>query len=308
MKLVLFQPRDQARPGALTRRGVVDLSEAVAVESDPQRTMVGLIDQFEELREDLERLADTAPAVDPASVRLLAPLPRPGKILCCAGNYWEHAEREPKPLRMFMKNPDAVIGPGGTVELPRLREPWMFMHEAELAVVIKGPAKEVEVADWRSVVFGYTALVDVSARGDGRVTWKRGGWLGKSFDTFCPIGPCLVTADELPDPNALAVRFWDNDQLRHDYNTNDMEHGVDEIVAFASSIMTLYTGDVLACGTNHEGLGPIQDGERLRIDIAGIGAMDLTVHDPLGRSWPRGVYLGADSTNRAAAGRRGTAR
>jgi 2-keto-4-pentenoate hydratase/2-oxohepta-3-ene-1,7-dioic acid hydratase in catechol pathway len=201
---------------------------------------------------------------------------------------------------MFMKNPDAVIGPGDTVVLPKITEPWMFMHEAELAVVIAGPAKGVDPADWRSYVFGYTALIDVSARGDGRVTWKRGGWLGKSFDTFCPLGPCITTADEVPDPNSLAVRFWDDGQLRHDYNTNDMEHDVSEILAFASSIMTLYSGDVLACGTNHEGLGPIQNGERLRIEIERIGAMDLDVIDPLERSWPRGTYLGADSTNKQA--------
>jgi 2-keto-4-pentenoate hydratase/2-oxohepta-3-ene-1,7-dioic acid hydratase in catechol pathway len=224
-------------------------------------------------------------------------LPRPGKILCCIGNYWEHAQREPRPLNMFMKNPEAVVGPGDTIVLPKLTEPWIFMHEAELALVIKGPAKEVRREDWRSAVFGYTGLIDVSARGEGRRTWKAGSWLGKSFDTFAPIGPCITTADEIPDPNNVIVRFWDDGQLRHNYNTDDMEHRVPELVEFASSIMTLNSGDLIACGTNHEGLGALQDGERVEIEVAPVGRMALNVVDPLKRQWERGVYMGADSTN-----------
>jgi 2-keto-4-pentenoate hydratase/2-oxohepta-3-ene-1,7-dioic acid hydratase in catechol pathway len=224
-------------------------------------------------------------------------LPRPGKILCCIGNYWEHAQREPRPLNMFMKNPEAVIGPDDTITLPKLTEPWIFMHEAELALVIKGPAKEVKREDWRSAVFGYTGLIDVSARGEGRRTWKAGSWLGKSFDTFAPIGPCITTADEIPDPNNVVVRFWNDAQLRHNYNTDDMEHRVPELVEFASSIMNLNSGDLIACGTNHEGLGALQDGERVEIEVQHVGRMALNVVDPLKRSWEKGVYMGVDSTN-----------
>jgi len=198
---------------------------------------------------------------------------------------------------MFMKNPEAVVGPGDTIMLPKLTEPWIFMHEAELALVIKGPAKEVKREDWRKAVFGYTGLIDVSARGEGRRTWKAGSWLGKSFDTFAPIGPCITTADEIPDPNGVIVRFWDDGQLRHNYNTDDMEHRVPELVEFASSIMTLNSGDLIACGTNHEGLGALQDGERVEIEVQHVGRMALTVVDPLKRTWEKGVYMGADSTN-----------
>jgi len=198
---------------------------------------------------------------------------------------------------MFLKNPEAVVGPGDTILLPEFREPWMFMHEAELAIVIKGPAKKISRENWRSAVFGYTCLIDVSARGEGRMTWKAGSWLGKSFDTFAPIGPCIATADEIPEPNDLHVRFWNNGELRHNYNTDDMEHRVPELIEFASTIMTLRSGDLISCGTNHEGLGALQDGETVEIEIAGIGRMALTVSDPLKRSWERGVYMGADSTN-----------
>ncbi len=180
MKLVLFQSGAEAdpRPGLLTERGVVDISGAVAQSYTPQLTMQRIIDDFERLRPALDKLAAQGEARPLDSVRLRPPLPRPGKILCCIGNYWEHAQREPRPLNMFMKNPEAVIGPGDTIMLPELTEPWIFMHEAELALVIKGPAKEVRREAWQSAVFGYTGLIDVSARGEGRRTWKAGSWLG----------------------------------------------------------------------------------------------------------------------------------
>src|SRR5437764_326329 len=181
---------------------------------------------------------------------------------------------------MFLKSSDALIGPGDTIVLPEHTEPWIFMHEAELALVIKGPAKSVKRDDWRRAVFGYTGMIDVAARGEGRRTWKTGSWLGKSFDTFAPIGPCIATADEIPNPNDVHVQFWVDGQLRHNYNTDDMEHLVPELVEFATTIMTLNSGDLIACGTNHEGLGPLQDGEVVDFEIHGIGRMRLDVSDP----------------------------
>jgi 2-keto-4-pentenoate hydratase/2-oxohepta-3-ene-1,7-dioic acid hydratase in catechol pathway len=138
MRLVLFQAEGQAEPvpGLLTERGVVDISGAVDRSYTPQLTMQGIIDGFDRLRPALENLAADGPARPVDSVRLRPPLPRPGKILCCIGNYWEHAQREPRPLNMFLKNPEAVVGPGDTIVLPKLTEPWIFMHEAELALVI----------------------------------------------------------------------------------------------------------------------------------------------------------------------------
>jgi 2-keto-4-pentenoate hydratase/2-oxohepta-3-ene-1,7-dioic acid hydratase in catechol pathway len=300
MKLVLFERDGAIHPGALTDSGVVDFSADVASGETPQATMESIIDSFDVVRPRLEARVATGPSRALEDVRLVSPLPRPSKIMCCIANYWEHAQREARPLNMFLKNPDAVIGPGGTVHLPNYTVPWMFMHEAELGVVLRGPARQVKAADWRSAVFGYTGMMDITGRGEGRSTWGRGTWIGKSFDTFCPLGPCITTADEIPDPNDLWVQFWNDGQLRHNYNTDDMEHRVPELVEFASRTLTLRSGDVICCGTNHEGLGPVQDGETLELLIHGIGKLTVDVEDPLKRTWERGIYMGADSVNHEA--------
>jgi 2-keto-4-pentenoate hydratase/2-oxohepta-3-ene-1,7-dioic acid hydratase in catechol pathway len=306
MRIVLFQTRGGVTPspGIIVDEGIVDIGPLVGCERSPQETMSRLIGRFDELAPTISRYVETAEAISTDRVRLLPPVPRAGTLLCCIANYWEHAQRDPRPLNMFLKNPDAVIGPGDTIELPAHTEPWMFMHEAELAIVIKGPAKDVPQDAWRDAVFGYTGLIDVTARGVGRITWRPVSWMGKSFDTFAPVGPCIVTADEVPDPNDLVVRLWDNGQLRHNYTTDDMEHPVPELVAFATGVMTLRSGDLIACGTNHEGLGPIQDGDHLELEIERIGRMSVDVSDPLKRRWDPGLYLGADATHHDVVRRR----
>ena len=303
MRIVRFTPASDAdappRIGLLRADGVVDVSEVAAglPANTPQQQMESFIDAYDALRPQLEAALAAGPAVALDAVRLRAPLPRPSKMLCCIGNYWEHAEREARPLNMFLKSPDSVIGDGDTVVLPNNTSPYMFQHEAELALVFKGPAKDVSPDDWRGVIFGYTAMVDVSARAQGRSTWRSGSWMGKSFDTFGPLGPCITTADEITEPNNLWVKFWNNGDLRHDYNTDDMEHRVPELVEFATNIMTMNSGDVLSCGTNHEGLGPLQDGETGVIEIQDIGRMTIHVSDSLKREWERGIYMGENSTN-----------
>jgi 2-keto-4-pentenoate hydratase/2-oxohepta-3-ene-1,7-dioic acid hydratase in catechol pathway len=301
MKLVLFQTDDgPVRPGVLTDDGVVDASPIVPPAATPQDTMASIIDTYADLRPRLEQLAHDGPKHALDALRLRPPLPRPSKVMCCIANYWEHAQREARPLAMFLKNPDAVVGPGDTIRLPESTVPWMFMHEAELGIVLRGPAKNIRAHDWRSAVFGYTGMMDITGRGEGRSTWGRGTWLGKSFDTFLPIGPAITTADEITDPNDLWVQFWNDGQLRHNYNTDDMEHRVPELIEFASRTLTLRSGDLICCGTNHEGLGPVQDGETVELLIHGIGRMALHVEDPLKRSWERGIYMGQDSVNHEA--------
>jgi len=304
MKLVLFEPEDgvAAKPGLLSERGIVDISAAVGEGHTPQLTMQGIIDQFDELRPELEELAANAPALAEDSVRLRPPLPRPGKILACIANYWEHAQREPRPLNMFLKSSDAVVGPGDTIELPRFAEPWIFMHEAELALVMKGPAKMVKAADWKSAVFGYTSMIDVSARGEGRRTWKTGSWLGKSFDTFAPIGPCIVTADEIDDPQKLSINLWVNEDLKQSFNTDDMAHQIPRIIEWVSSIHELEPGDVIATGTNHRGLSAFQDSDKVELEVQGLGTLHFNLRDDLKRTWPRTTRL-----EKAEQGKEGTA-
>jgi 2-keto-4-pentenoate hydratase/2-oxohepta-3-ene-1,7-dioic acid hydratase in catechol pathway len=309
MRLALFEPSPSAgyKPGVVTDEGIVDVSVATAdLKADtPQQLIAGIIDHFDALRPELERLAASGRPHAQDSVRILPPVPRPGKFLNCISNYWEHQQREPRPLNMFLKSSDSVIGPGDTIVLPEVTEatffdgpgPYVFHHEAELGLVIKGPAKNVKREDWRSAVFGCTGIVDVSARVEGRFSWRQGSWMGKSFDTFGPIGPFITTIDEIGDPNQLRIRFFNNGELYHDYVTDDMEHTVPQLIEFASTIMTLHTGDVIACGTNHEGLGPLQDGEVVELEVEKVGRMRLQVRDPLRRTWQRSVYQGPLSTS-----------
>jgi 2-keto-4-pentenoate hydratase/2-oxohepta-3-ene-1,7-dioic acid hydratase in catechol pathway len=300
VKLVLFERDSSVNPGALVEDGVIDLTAAVGRSETPQKTMESIIDRYADLRPSMEQAIQSSTPVPLAGVRLLPPLPRANKIMCCIANYWEHAQREARPLNMFLKNPDAIIGPGGTVRLPDFSVPWMFMHEAELGVVLRGPSRNVKSDDWRSAVFGYTGMMDITGRGEGRSTWGRGTWIGKSFDSFCPIGPCIATADEVTEPNDLWVQFWNDGQLRHNYNTDDMEHRVPELVEFATRTLTVRSGDLICCGTNHEGLGPVQNGETLEMLIHGIGRFSVKVEDPLERTWERGIYMGQDSVNHEA--------
>ena len=242
------------RPGVLTDQGIVDVSSATAhlAAHSPQHLMAQIIDHFDEVRPAFERLADSAAPLSLDVVRLRPPLPRPGKFLNCIANYWEHTQRAPP----------FYDGPG----------PYVFQHEAELGLVLKGPAKNVKEADWRQAVFGCTGVIDVSARVEGRSSWRQGSWMGKSFDTFGPIGPCVTTLDEIGDPNQLRIRFYNNGALYHDYVTDDMEHKVPQLIHFASTIMTLNSGDIIACGTNHEGLGPLQDGEVVELEVEKVAA------------------------------------
>jgi 2-keto-4-pentenoate hydratase/2-oxohepta-3-ene-1,7-dioic acid hydratase in catechol pathway len=301
MKLVLFQGpgASEAQPGLLTESGVVGIGTVMSRGHTPQLTMQGLIDDFERLRPALERLAASAEPTPLGSARLLAPLPWPGKILCSTGGYREHAadgdDGEPRPLLMTLKSGDAVAGPGDTVVLPETDEPWLFTPDVELGVVVKGPAKRVGQADWRKAVFGYTCAIDVMARLPnepvGQVRFGRDYWLSKS-DSMLPLGPCIVTADEIPDPNELRVRSWTNGEPRQDYSMVGAEYSVPRLIEFATAVMTLHSGDLIVCGTSPQGAGPIQDGDRVEAEIDGIGRLVVTVSDPQKRTWERGVLAG----------------
>jgi len=136
-------------------------------------------------------------------------------------------------------------------------------------------------------VFGYTVFNDVSARGLGRSGIN--SFLGKSFDTFAAFGPWIVTADEIADPYALHITVEVNGERRQDYWTSDMERPIAELMTAISAVTTLHPGDVICCGTNHQGLGAMQDGDEVVTAISGIGAFTLHVRDEQRRVWPRGI-------------------
>jgi 2-keto-4-pentenoate hydratase/2-oxohepta-3-ene-1,7-dioic acid hydratase in catechol pathway len=149
-----------------------------------------------------------------------------------------------------------------------------------LAVVIKKKGKKIKASEAMEYVFGYTGFIDVSSRGVGNTYFLR-----KSFDTFGPMGPALVTADEVPDPQDLGVRLWVNDKLRQDFRTSDMAIQIRELIEEASTVCALEPGDVISTGTHHLGLGPIQNGDKVTLEIEHIGRMTVNVTDPLKRKW-----------------------
>jgi 2-keto-4-pentenoate hydratase/2-oxohepta-3-ene-1,7-dioic acid hydratase in catechol pathway len=279
---------DEFRPCLVKQDGVVDISDVVGAfaGAPPQYVLETLINKFDSLRTALQRVQSNGTTIPLSQVRLRAPVPRPGKVLCGRRNFKEGVPLDPPgPLRTFFKSPDAVIGPGETVVLPAFRAS-VFNHEAELALVIGKEAKEVAVDQAMNHVFGYTTSGDVSARGPVEGEAELAGPYGKCFDTFLPLGPAIVTPDEVGDPNKLRVRFWVNGQLRQDYNTDDMEHSVAFMISTLSHNMTLKVGDLILVGVNHSHLGPLQDGDVAEIEIEKVGRNNHLVSDPGKRKWP----------------------
>jgi 2-keto-4-pentenoate hydratase/2-oxohepta-3-ene-1,7-dioic acid hydratase in catechol pathway len=239
-----------------------------------------------ELAAELNTRASAGGGIPLVDVKLASPLTRPTKIVCMIGNYREGTDRPLQILDIFFKSPEGIIGDGDTVTLPP-HQASIFHHEAELAVVIGRESKNLAREDVLDAIFGYTVFNDVSARGTGREGIA--SFLGKSFDTFAAFGPWIVTKDELPDPYALRVTVEVGGELRQDYSTSDMERPIDEIVSYISSVTTLHPGDVICCGTNHQGLGAMQDGDAVTTAVSGIGAFTIHVDDPTRREWERGV-------------------
>jgi 2-keto-4-pentenoate hydratase/2-oxohepta-3-ene-1,7-dioic acid hydratase in catechol pathway len=246
----------------------------------PQRLMQRVITRWEELAPEIAASLQGERGIPLDEVRLRPPLPQPGQLVCLARNYLEPAQPERGEFNAFLKSPTSVIGHGDRVEFPPANAS-VFHFEPELALVIGKTASRISAAEAMEYIFGYTQFMDVSARG-----LPGGFFLGKSWHTFGPMGPALVTADEIADPNQLQVRLWVNDQLRHDIPTADMARHVPELLEEVTKVLTLEPGDVVATGTHHFGLAPVQNGDQVRLNIDGLGpALSVQVYDPLGRSW-----------------------
>lgn len=286
MHLVTFALDDSPRPGAVLDELVVDL--ALASDGRLPGSMRALLEMGPPALETVQRLLSQlagqpleAPLAHPlSSVRLLAPIPDPSKIIAIGLNYMDHCREQnidPPPLPLiFAKFPSSVIGPGQAISWdPNLTQKVDF--EAELAVVIGRTARRVPAAEALSYVAGYTICNDVSARDlqFGDKQWVR----GKSLDTFCPLGPYLLTADEVGDPQQLTIRSTLNGQIFQASNTSEMIFNIPTLIEFASQAFTLNPGDVIATGTP-AGVGVFRNppvflkpGDTVSIEIEKLGTL-----------------------------------
>jgi 2-keto-4-pentenoate hydratase/2-oxohepta-3-ene-1,7-dioic acid hydratase in catechol pathway len=288
VKLLFF---DDWKLGVLKGNAVVDVSAAVSSipHTGPHDLLSGLIARFGEYKARVEDAAAKAQGVPVGQVRVRPPVPRPVNIVAMAVNYMEDGTRsEPAPINAFHKSPGAIIGPGDTMVLPDVPA-TIFEGEAEMAVIIGKRASNVRAADAMSYVFGYMNFIDGSARGlppSGNTFYQM-----KSRDTFAPIGPYIVTADEVHDPNNLKVQLWVNGQIKQDFNTSDMAHKIPRCIEWVTSIHALEPGDILATGTNHRGLSGFQNGDVIELEVEGLGRLRFDVRDDLKRTWGRETRL-----------------
>jgi 2-keto-4-pentenoate hydratase/2-oxohepta-3-ene-1,7-dioic acid hydratase in catechol pathway len=299
MKLASFKSKseDSTRVGLVIDDSILDLSRALGISE-----MSALIQKFDEVKEVLNDMAERAGKNDVllklGEVKLVAPVERPGKIICLAGNYSEHITEsgyvapdatDVITQQLFLKPSSALIGNNDEIRVGRnnVKVGW----ETELAVIIGKRGRNVPVESAFEHVFGYTIVNDVSERGlnstienrrkremDRFLDWLAGKW----FDTFAPCGPWIVTADEVDDPHNLEIKLTINGELRQHGNTRDMIFRIPEQIAYASSIMTLEPGDIISTGTPAgAGIGgastSLQHGDALVCEIAQIGTLENSV-------------------------------
>ncbi len=282
MKLVTFSHGDHTRIGVVDDAGVVDLSSAAP---ELPHDMLAFLEAGPAAMQTAAAAQDGAPRIALSEVRLEAPIARPPKFLAIGLNYADHVAeggREiPEHPTVFNKQSTCVVGPGEGIHVPRASH--VVDYEGELGFVIGRRCRHVSRDDAADVIAGYTVVNDVTVR-DWQLrvpTWT----MGKSFDTHGPIGPWIVTADELADPHRLDIRTWVNGELRQESNTKELIFDCFNLVEHLSTAFTLEPGDVIATGTP-AGVGIamkppklLAAGDRVRIEIDGIGALENPVID-----------------------------
>jgi len=235
-----------------TEPAVMKDGEVITLRGAGFQNMLHVIGGGDDARDRVRRWADSAPGGDRQEAHtaiLAAPIPRPHKIICIGLNYRDHAEESkmaiPETPTVFSKYSSSVIGEGAAIVLPKVSTKPDY--EAEFAVVIGKGGRHIAEADWRDHVFGYTVVNDVSARDFQMATSQ---WMiGKTFDTFCPMGPGIVSADEIEDPHNLNISLTINGETLQDSNTKNLIFGVPKLIAFLSSVFTLEPGDIISTGT-----------------------------------------------------------
>ncbi len=286
MKIASF---DDLRVGIVEDRQVFDMTAALPAFLDalPRQRVNWLIAHWDEMAAVFADPARRGAARPLQEVRLLAPNPAPQHVFAAPANYRKHigelgartvtkAGRSAREQGFFLKAPGSLSGAGEPILLPR-GSSRRFDHESELAVVIGRAARNVPREEAMSYVFGYACLIDATMRIEPGVAEEERS-MRKSFETFTPMGPYIVTADAVADPGALANRLWVNDELRQQADTSEMIVGIAELIELVSSVLPLQPGDVIASGTP-DGVGPIAPGDRVRIEIESIGSMTLEVRE-----------------------------
>jgi len=277
MKLTTFFHKDKTKIGAISDDRVVD-------GSDIADSMLAFLEKGEAAISEMQNLIGASQQGIPLTeVKLLAPIPRPGKFLGIGLNYADHIgetgrERPEHPM-FFTKQSTCVIGPEQAIQCPAISE--KVDYEGELGIVIGKRCKHVSAEKTHEVIAGYTICNDVTVRDwqHRSPTWT----LGKSFDTHGPMGPWLVTADEIEDPHNLSLKTWVDDELRQNANTGQMLFNCYEMIAYLSQAMTLEPGDVISTGTpagvgvKMNPRGYLKPGQTVRIEIASIGVLSNPV-------------------------------
>ncbi|WP_318503159.1 fumarylacetoacetate hydrolase family protein [Bacillus sp. T3] len=276
MKIAIFNDN---LLGVVKGEAVVDISNVVGwkPENTPE-SFLNLVENFDQLKGKIELELDACQAFAIGEVQFKSQVPTTGKIWAAPVNYRNHqiemnklfnnAPRTIEELGLFLKSPESLSGPSDPVLLPF--KDRRTDHEAELGYVVGKKAKNVQASEVKNYIFGYFALIDISVRGNEERTWR------KSFDTFTPIGPWIVTADEIENPNDLAMKLWVNDELRQDGSTKHLIYDCFKCFELANHNMTLNPGDIIATGTP-EGVGPIEAGDRIRIEIEKVGEFTVDV-------------------------------
>jgi len=271
MKIALFNDNCL---GIVNGESMIDISSLVEWNSnEPQKSLIQFMGKFDKIRSGIEKRLPTLPAYPLKDVSLCAPVPNPSKIVAAPINYVLHQKEMNVALTVdrlgfFLKAPSSIIGPEEKVLLPF--KDRRTDHEAEIAFVVGREAKDVSASEAADYIFGYFALMDITVRGKEDRPWR------KSFDTFTPIGPWIVTGDEVKDPNNLQMNLWVNDEIRQSANTSDLIYDCYKFFEAASKVMTLYPGDIVTTGTP-DGVAPITKGDTVRINIERIGEFSVSV-------------------------------
>ena len=281
---------DGLRLGVVCETTVIDVTAALPWPHDPDPLTAGwwrrLCRDLDLVRPALAAAArdPAAPRVEVGAARLLAPAVNPSKIVAAASNYQEHVaemhEVQERTLGrveswmmefdVFLKAPSSIAGPRDDIVLPPDQRDREIHHEAELVAIVGKGGKDIAPGDALSRIAGYTIGLDITVRSKADRSRR------KSYDTFSPLGPWLVTSDEAGDPADMDIELERNDVLKQKVSTRDMLVPVQDIVAYASRVMTLLPGDVLFTGAP-PGVGPIEPGDALRVRISRLGEMGLTV-------------------------------